>query len=242
MPRGAFEFGALYGSFEIIETDLFRSKGKFNNLGPAFQALNEQLATELQQKVAQALRHSLLRTEASHGTLERVLLAKRNRTVSRTGFGVGMMEFLDGSAAKYWLQIDQGTDVHKGQMMTGLWFDEVSGSKSRRRGVGQPRGFGKGDLQGFVPLSRGVANRRLREAHGLPGRGRLQRGQREAIGAVRGIIRNPIEGEHYFRRGWEEFGEGRRIQREYAALFKRLGIPARWGGSLGSGGHRALGS
>lgn len=228
MASGLGGRGALYGKFDFQATSLFRDpKGLFTTFGSEVYTANERLALKLQDLVAQSLRHSLVRPRTSTGMLERALLDKGNRIVTNAGFGVGIPAYLDDSAAKYWEQIDQGSTVHLGQKMRGLWGDTISyrgpdyvrGDHTSQREIeGDATPFGAGTGQGFRPFGKDAAQRALRKA-GYEGK---------ALHRYTGVIAKAIEPHEYFKEGWEALGGLEGIREEYDRAFRAIGFKVVW--------------
>lgn len=228
---GAFRRGGLYGSYDIVDKGLFRDKGKLTAVSGELGRINEKLAGDLQEQVAQALRQKLVRPGTSSGMLERALRAKGNRQSGYSGFAVGIVKFLDdqgpqwkGGSAHVWEQIEKGTAVHEGQVLRGLWADEINPRgasymtkvlNSQRDIIGDAHPMGnRGMRQGFRPFTRYGARQALKKAN--------------RSGRFVGVIRNPIEAENYFARGWKAFGGMSTIESAYDQMFARLGIRVRW--------------
>lgn len=239
MAKQPWQFGALHGTYEIVDKGLFRDKGRLNAVSGELGRLNQQLAEKLQGEVAQALRQGLKRKGVSTGELERVLKDRGNIQFGYTGFAVGVIKFLDdngpqwkGRSARVWLQIDQGTTVHsdRHQKMVGLWASaigmtgrsyEPGNFTSQRTLLSEVTSFDPNEgQQGFRPFAPAAARMALRMARrGASG---------EDLGSFVGYITNPIRPERYFERGWQAFGGMAYVKNEYEALFRRLGIPVKW--------------
>lgn len=224
--------GVFRGKWEFVSGDMFRggaNSGWYNTFQHEVAEANRSIAVKLQKAVAQALRQGLVRPNVSSGALERVTRDSRNVIANKDGFGVGVFRFLDQSEAKYWEQIEIGSDVHLDQRLTGVWAtrtrtETYSGLAGEQftgrvaRGAVSPFRAGKG--QAFMPMGARQARDLLRK-QGL--RGKEVR--------IAGIIRKPIPAEKYYSRAWREFNVLRVVEREYNAIFNRIGIKVRWVGT-----------
>lgn len=95
--------------------------GTFNEFVNLFRQRNERLAKQFSDEVNKKLDGSMKRPLASTGRLERALSDKRNRVASPTMWGYGNPAWLDRSPARYWRQIEEGTRVHLGRAIRGIW-------------------------------------------------------------------------------------------------------------------------
>lgn len=83
------------------------------------------LAERAQANVVANIASRLVRPNASTGRLEKVTASSRNRVVQRDGlgFGVGVIDYLDKSEAKYWRTIEEGSKKvwgERGKSMVGM--------------------------------------------------------------------------------------------------------------------------
>jgi hypothetical protein len=232
----AADRGAFRGNFAFTTGDLFRVGGRYGTFQKEARIANKRLAANLQKTVARALRQGLVRPRVSSGLLERVTLDSRNAIADQEGFGVGVIDFLDNSEAKYWLQIEEGSDVHLGQRLVGVWATRtktlgLSGLASERFSGSAPRGqvtaFGEGTGQAFFAMG-------ARQARQMLARQKIPSNQRR----ISGEIKKPMPKEAYYKRGWQEFDPITQIEREYNDIFRRVGFKVVW--TRGPGGVKAL--
>lgn len=191
---------------------------------PYLQGINEKLAVELQELVAAKLESSRVpsRRGVSSGRLKGAILDPKNRMVTPFVMGVGRMDWLDKSQAKYWRGIEVGTDQFVGNFIKAgwLWGGSLSGHYGGTSRFGpypladQPfsRSMpGRGDGR-VRPMSKATAYRFL-AAQGMR--------KRDAYMTVRSMkpveIKRAIHAHWMFREAWREFdaeAKGRAALRE----------------------------
>ena len=71
-------------------------------------AMFDRLAQEAQANVVSNIESSVTRRKVSTGRLARVTADPKNRYADQFGFGVGVVDFLDKSMAKYWRSFEEG--------------------------------------------------------------------------------------------------------------------------------------
>lgn len=207
-PKGIRMFGGMIYVTASAEVGIDRAqrdiKGRFL---PSMQrhvaATNRQLAVELADSMAEHLQESLVRDKASTGRLRAALLDPRNRSADQFGFGVGNVDFLDNSQAKYWRAIEQGTTHFVGKRITGVW-GELGGAPYTSFGA-------RTNHQRLWPM-------RQKEARALLRAGGV--GKRDMF--TRGIIRNPIEAHHYMQNAWEGFDMHVRAAQLFREILREL--------------------
>ncbi len=218
--------GALLVGANVIGLRNFgrNSLGRFNDDKTKLKKLNERLATELQEEVAAALDRTRVssRRGVSSGRLKEAILDPKNREIKNEYFAVGIDRHMDRSAAKYWRQIESGTSIHVGQRMpTGVWGSSLTGGEASARSGPYPiaggsiRGYGADRSGRLRPMGPTYAYR------ALVGAGMTKRAAYTASRAV-GIIRNPIEAEHYFLEGWRDFDGPARSKKEWNAFIREI--------------------
>lgn len=168
-------------------------RGQFRNQSQV-REINRQLALGAQADVVNFIEERIKRKGVSTGRLASVTADPRNIYSDNIGFGVGIEDFLDKSEAKYWRQIEQGTDVHVGQEIKGVWGESRAGFYENRWGAalrGGPQYTAHGEDNGgkFVPLRRGRVF-----SNGL------------MISGKATTIKNPIEAMYAYADTFEEGG------------------------------------
>jgi hypothetical protein len=130
----------------------------------------------------------LKRPGVSSGRLEKALANPENRTYSTFGWGVGNIDYLDRSEAKYWRMIEEGSaGIYGGgrgmigQKIYGVWGGSIQGYYENRWGL-QPRAGG--------PWRTAAENGKLR---GMTAKAAKKR----KMPAM--IVQHEIEPHHYFR-------------------------------------------
>lgn len=204
----------------------------WEQVGAILERASSKLAQELQEALVDAFDETRVkeRREASTGRLSRALADPRNRRVERYRFGVGDPKFLDRSDAKYWRQIDQGTMIHVGQVLWGAWGWGFTGqyARSRKGNVyAVPNGpferHEAGRRNGkFMPYSK--ATRSSAMAMARAGKGGFMGDLRSV--ARKGVIRNEIREQQYFKRAWNDAKiQTRALQAMRQAISEVLGLP-----------------
>lgn len=92
---------------------------------------NEAMAANLQDMVVDEYQRTRKRKDVSTGRLDAATLDRRNRMLAKNGFGIGLSSWLDKSQAKYWRQIEEGTNVHVGRHLYGVFGATFTGGFSR---------------------------------------------------------------------------------------------------------------
>lgn len=212
--------GELVLHYESPQGRFRGAKGRFISPEQSYRLLaehNRDSAIRLQADVVDNIEGAIVRRRVSTGRLLKVTADPRNRFVNgRFGFGVGDVDYLDGSMAKYWRQIEEGTDVHVGREIRGFWGGTISGFYGNDWGR-VPRGgapfTAMGDATGgkFIPRktgkyfdSAGYSHKKFR-----PGLKRIKKT----------VIENEIEATHSYQRAWDE---GRYVQGTVDAALRDL--------------------
>jgi hypothetical protein len=192
------------GAAERIARDRW---GRYTSAQAEISEAFETLAQRLQEMQVAALRRAMeaasggLREQRGTHHLEDAILAPSNRQITIDGFKVGIDSAFDESpAGPYWRGLEEGTSVHIGQRMYGLWIT--------------PGGFarpaeGARDAVGF----RGWRNvpSEVAEQYRDPENGRLP-GFR---------IKRPIPAYGYLQQGIRDFLASGAIQEEIARAIER---------------------
>lgn len=195
-------------SGERISRDL---RGRFTSAQSEARGAFERLAIRLQEEQVKAL-HQIIDNppslsgegrRAQRGThyLEDALVSPTNRELTIDGFVVGIDAALDESpAGQYWRGLEEGTSVHIGQKMYGLW--------NTPSGLQGPETGGR-DAIGFTGWRNVGDSEDYRDERGkLPGF----------------RIHNPILAYHYMRTGIRNFVETGIIEREMLRAVQRAGL------------------
>lgn len=155
MPYGA-EYQGVYISVNRERRGSIRSPqtGRYiqRNAKELLDA-NKRSALALQADVVENVLGSIQRRAVSSGRLARVTGDRRNVFWTESGFGVGIEDYLDKSEAKYWRQIEEGTDVHVGREIRGVFGGTLAGP---RRGGSPLTSFGQDYGGKFIPISKSV--------------------------------------------------------------------------------------
>jgi hypothetical protein len=190
--------------------------------------INWTLAHQLQALVAEELDVGRVpnRRGVASGRLRNAILDDRNRVVRKEGFGVGVMNYLDRSDAKYWRQIERGSTIHVGrELPVGVWGSSLTG------GVGGRSRYGPYPLAGpewsptgarrdgrVRPMGRTYAYRALVSSG-------MRKRDAYLAANTRAIIREPIDPQYYFARAWRAFNPRARAQRALREVFGISGTP-----------------
>jgi len=207
-PKGIRMFGGMIYVTASAETGIDRAQRDVNGrFLPAVQRhvaeTNRRLARELADDMADRLQASLVRDEASTGRLKRAILDPRNRSADQFGFGVGDVDFLDNSEAKYWRAIEQGTTHFVGRKLTGVWGD-MGGSE-------------------FSPFGPRTAHERLYPMGPVAARMLLRSaGYDRSELNVRGVIEEPIHAHRYMQGAWENFDMHVRAAQLFREILREL--------------------
>lgn len=204
--RGKAGFLIVETNAQVVMDNLRNELGQWEKSNRAAEA-NKLLAKELATLVAAEQQKSLIRRRVSSGRLKDALLDERNRKSNNSSFSVGVVSFLNKSDAKYWRQIDQGTNIHVGRFVGyGMWGSTVRGV------TGPGRVWGEMYDKAIGPFSYGSGS--AREGEVAPtGVQRWRPARKDAManwrskGLAPGVLKisNPIQAQRYFERGWNKF-------------------------------------
>jgi len=209
--------------------------GRLEHAQGGVRRANEKLAGRLAEYAADFVERDLERPGASSGRLAAAMRDPRNRYASPDGFGVGRYDFLDSMAnrARYWRQIEEGSAVHRGQLLIGLWATEAGRSGSgRMKGLNAAGGltpFGEGRKQQFVRMRYHDALAYLR-----------RQGREAAPGMVLGRIRRGIQPHRYLARAWARLAISGDIEAVYTEVFREAGVPINFQAGLTPRRARAI--
>lgn len=221
--------GATYakpGSFASGGTPEFRR---------ALRDINRRRAKELQADVVDNVRRGIQRRTVSSGRLAAVTGDPRNATWDDFGYGVGDIDFLDRSIAKYWRQIEQGYEGHVGRTIHGFWGGSITRISGDRVYAGAPwyrHGSRRSDM--FIP------------ATGFREQGRFAKfgANDDEETAARSVpnfartttIKNPIEAHYDYRDAKRSFEPGRRGVEDVTDLLRVFSEKA-WQGQAARAGR-----
>jgi hypothetical protein len=192
------------------------SRAAWARIMRAMDSYNRVMGAELAAKVVAESRKGRLRKSVSSGRMDAATLDPRNFQQTRTGWGIGVPSFLDNSQAKYWRQIEEGTSVHVGRKIKGVW--------------GQPLGPWRGEWYGIAgpgDWSRPGGGKQMFEPFSTWDKRRSQRMQAKP-GSFWAEIRRPILAQDAYVRAFADFKRSRRaltIFREVVA--QELGLARR---------------
>lgn len=102
-------------------------KVSWRTLMQVMERYYEMMGAELRELVGEQIVESLKRPNVSTGRLLDATLDERNFYRQPDGFGIGYAPFLDQSVAKYWRQIEQGTSIHVGRELYGVFGATLTG-------------------------------------------------------------------------------------------------------------------
>lgn len=196
--------------------------GRFAYTGGAgsqsgFADRNRQLALAAQQSIIDELKGNLERPAVSSGRLVKVTGERENVSWDRTGFAVGNEGFLDGSLAKYWRTIDEGTAHWKKPFVGSFWYvyrpAAFGGSLAGLRAGGPFTRAGASSGGKFNPISR-IKGRAIEEA--------ALEGDRGAQAFGRVYIKRDIQPKHYYREGFRKSGVVEKGVRSYWVGFAHI--------------------
>lgn len=173
------------------------------------------MAADLQEMVVDEYTRTRKRKDVSTGRLDAATLDRRNREVAKNGFSVGLESWLNKSQAKYWRQIEEGTRVHVGRHLYGVFGATFSGGYYpgnrwpwRNARYGPAWSFvGASTGGGFVPkkrLKKGVRSTHFAGPRQVGG-GWPMRSEGGYSRATRMIIGRPIEAQNAYRRAYTRF-------------------------------------
>lgn len=196
-PQREIDFGFTYVP-TAVERMARDSRGWFTSAQVEIAQAMEILAIRLQETQVAALEKSveaLGREQRGSHYLEDAIMSPSNRIVTSDGFKVGIeSSFMESEAAPYWRGLEEGTAVHLGQKMYGLWVTQGGG-------LDIPREGGKNAI-GFLGW------------HNIDEETRAEH-RDEETGKLPGFrIHREIVGQHYLRRGIDDFLASGAIQEE----------------------------
>lgn len=227
--RFRVEHGLLYAFVKVLPGDALSRdlQGRFTSFQHILYERNQKLAQELQDLALEKLDQSIIRPLVSTHRLHNALADPRNRIVTQWGFGVGVIDWLDRSKAKYWRAIEVGTSQFVGNPLPKgwLWGASLTGNYGGSSSYGPyPLAAGpftvtgKGEGGRVRPMGPSYAYRILldqgverRKAYFMTRRGQ----DRE--------IHTPIEAHHFLHDAWEEFDPVGRATAAIIAALKDAG-------------------
>lgn len=165
---------------------------------------NAAVAKAFQAQVVDVVRTMpLKRKNVSTGRLEKAMANNKNRHADLFSWGVGDIDYLDQSIAKYWRMIEYGSaGIYgggrgmTGQKIYGVWGGSIQGYYTNRWGL-QPQAGG--------PWRTAAVNGKLRGMNAKFAR-------KKKIPPM--IIQHEIEPHHYFRTAEETYQPGARWSNE----------------------------
>lgn len=222
--------GVLFATAGLKTGGLGRdARGRFTTFQNELYQVNLGLAIQLQDMMAERLEATRVpsRRGVASGRLEKAILDRRNRVVNNGGFGVGRIEWLDKSEAKYWRAIEVGTSQFVGNVIpTGVWGGSLTGQ------MGGTSPYGPYPIAG-PPFTLSGANRsgrvrpmgrtymyRVLAASGMAKRQAylMSRNKHQAV------IQRPIEAHHYMKGAWRDFRPAARGREAIQRALRASGI------------------
>lgn len=195
-------------------------------------AANKQLAREMQSYAVEEVEKLVDRSprkQVSTGRLRAVTGDSRNATWGDSHYGVGVVDFLDKSIARYWRQIEEGFEGHVGRELYGFWGGSitrvVNGPDGSRTYAGKPwhrHSPRRSDM--FIP-----ATGRFRQEGKFAryGADDEEGGRNVPNFAKRTTIKNPIMGQRYYATAKQRFNPGQRSVDEVMRVL-RMTSEAAW--------------
>jgi len=172
----------------------------------------DRLAKEINEVAVEEFKKTRRRGLVATGRLEKALTDERNMFVpgSKDALFVGVPSFLDNSQAKYWRQIEEGSSIHLGRPIYGVWGDRLSRgwapAKDGKYALVSPPyvGHGRGEGQKFQPASTMLGRQGRRSAYAMEAR-----------------IGKPIPKSDYYTKAWQELRRRNRPLRLLRAAFRQ---------------------
>jgi len=182
----------------------------------------EAMANEINDLAVSEFEKTRRRGWVATNRLKAALTDERNMFIpgSKDALYVGVPGFLDNSQAKYWRQIEEGSRVHVGRLIHGVWGSKLSGGWAQGRTgryalASSPYSpHGKGSGQKFQPLStmEGTLSEVRRKHPGMSTEARIGRA---------------IPKSDYYTKAWEQFRRTNRpLQLLRAAFTQQFGLKA----------------
>lgn len=208
---------------------------RWGNIIRVLRRYYSEMAYEINFLAAEMFEEGRKRPNVSTGRLVNALIDDRNAFISDDSFFVGVPSFMDHSRAKYWRQIDQGTTVHLGQYLFGVWGSSLSGGRATGAtgeyflaGPAYTMHKNNGGGDKFQPASTFAGGKieRPRMKQGKHFRGQTAtRGQARPSAA---FISKPITAEHYYHRAYLKYTRTNRPLNLFRAVVaKELGLQTR---------------
>lgn len=185
-----------------------------------FAEENRTLARRVQDDVVAELKAGTKRKSVSTGRLIAATASPENIFASAQVWGVGVPSFLDRSQAKYWRTIDEGSAAVWSHPFVGMtfyvnrrraWGGSIAGMNSNGAVAGAPwsrSGAGRDDK--FNPLSNAIAESVISKNGKRP----------RWLSTV--TIKNEIEAQNYYHRGFERSGGIIQALRVYRSRLDRI--------------------
>ncbi len=209
-----------------------KSGDQWGNITRVLRRYFDEMAREINFLAAEMFEEGRKRPNVSTGRLVNALIDERNVFISEDSFFVGVPSFMDHSQAKYWRQIDQGTTVHLGQYLMGVWGDSLSGGRATGAtgeyylaGPAYTMHKSSGSGGKFQPASAftGGTIERPRMKQGKHFRG--QTATRSQARPSAAYISKPITAEHYYNRAYLKYTRTNRPLNLFRAVVaKELGL------------------
>lgn len=185
------------------------TKLSWSNIETIMSRYYYEAAMELNLLAVEAFHETRKRPSVSTHRLETALLDYQNIRVLKDGFYAGDGKFLDSSNAKYWRQIEEGTSIHLGQLLTGVWGATLSGgwatsARGNTYALAGPAytahsGGSGGKFQPFSTFEGGKVGR----PHKAAKRQNFEAGHAKV--GYEAHIGRPIVAENYYGRAFDKF-------------------------------------